>query len=99
MFGGIRRELSTMPWRNGYSQQIINLNDPLMENCPKWARRHENVILLHDIASPPKTKIVQDKLTSINWDVLFYPLYRPDLTPSDYYLFLSIAHELDEEQF
>ena len=33
------------------------------------------------------------------WEVLPYPPYSPDIAPSDYYLFRSMAHGLADQQF
>ena len=82
-----------------YRQQIINLNDALMEKRPEWARRHGKVILLHDNAPSHTEKPVQEKLKSLEWEVLQHPPYSPDLAPSDYHLFASMGHDLKECHF
>ena len=38
-------------------------------------------------------------METLKWDVLFHPPYSPDIAPSDYYLFRSMAHGLPEQHF
>ena len=33
------------------------------------------------------------------WKVLTHPPYSPDLAPSDYHLFRSLSHSLDDKKF
>lgn len=82
-----------------YRQQLINLNHALIEKRPDWARRHGKVILLHDNAPSHTMKRVKDTLSALKWDVLSHPPYSPDLAPSDYHLFRSMAHGLANQHF
>lgn len=77
-----------------YRQQLINLNHALLEKRPEWDTRHERVILQHDNAPCHRTSIVQDTIKTLKWDLLPHPPYSPDLAPSDYHLFRSMAHGL-----
>jgi len=43
--------------------------------------------------------MVQNYLETLNWEVLPYPAYSPDLAPSDYHLFSSMDHVLAERHF
>ena len=38
--------------------------------------------------------MTRQKLRELGWEVLLHPPYSPDLAPSDYHLFLSMANEL-----
>ena len=38
--------------------------------------------------------VKHQKRRELGWKVLLHPPYSPDLAPSDYYLFLSVANEL-----
>ena len=38
-------------------------------------------------------------MEALNWDVLPHPPYTPEIVPSDYHLFQSMAHFLVEQQF
>ena len=60
---------------------------------------HEKVILQHDNAQPHVAKPVKTYLETLKWEVLPHPPYSPDIAPSDYYLFRSIAHGLADRQF
>nr|KAF6341505.1 hypothetical protein mMyoMyo1_011921 [Myotis myotis] len=82
-----------------YRQQIINLNHTLIVKRPECARRHGKVILLHDNAPSHTSKPVKDMLKDLSWEALTHPLYSPELAPSDYHLFRSMAHALSEQHF
>ena len=66
---------------------------------PQYAKRHDKVIFRHDNARPHVAKVVKETSEALNWDVLPYPSYSPDITPSDYHLFGSMAHGLAEQHF
>ena len=57
------------------------------------------MIFQHDNARPHVAKVVKDTLEALNWDVLPHPRYSPDIAPSDYHLFRSMAHALSEQHF
>lgn len=82
-----------------YKKQLMKLNEVLMEKRPDWAKRHDKVILQHDNARPHTAKTVNDTLKLLNWEVLSHPPYSPDISPTDYHLFRSMAHGLSEQHF
>lgn len=45
------------------------------------------------------TKLVKATTEKLGWEVLAHPPYSPDLAPSDYHLFSSMAHALAEQHF
>ncbi|KAG5315573.1 MOS1T transposase, partial [Pseudoatta argentina] len=59
-----------------------------------YAQRHDKVILLHDNARPHVAKPVKTYLETLKWEVLPHPPYSPDIAPSDFHLFRSMAHGL-----
>ncbi|KAG5326223.1 MOS1T transposase, partial [Pseudoatta argentina] len=59
-----------------------------------YAQRHDKVILLHDNARPHVAKRVKTYLETLKWEVLPHPPYSPDIAPSDFHLFRSMAHGL-----
>ncbi|KAG5326329.1 MOS1T transposase, partial [Pseudoatta argentina] len=59
----------------------------------------EKVILLHDNARPHVAKPVKTYLETLKWEVLPHPLYSPDIAPSDFHLFRSMAHGLADRRF
>ncbi|KAG5308588.1 MOS1T transposase, partial [Pseudoatta argentina] len=69
------------------------------EKRPLYAQRHEKVILLHDNARPHVAKPVKTYLETLKWDVLPHPPYSPDIAPSDFHLFRSMAHGLADRRF
>lgn len=82
-----------------YRLQLMRLSRALMEKRPLFEQRHDKVILLHDNARPHVAKPVKTYLETLNWEVLSHPPYSPDIAPSDYHLFRSMAHGLAEHRF
>ncbi|KAG5317544.1 MOS1T transposase, partial [Pseudoatta argentina] len=71
----------------------------LKEKRPLYAQRHDKVILLHDNARPHVVKPVKTYLETLKWEVLPHPPYSPDIAPSDFHLFRSMAHGLADRRF
>ena len=82
-----------------YRTQLMRLSRALREKRPQYEQRHEKVILQHDNVRPHVAKPVKTYLETIKWEVLPHPPYSPDIAPSDYYLFRSMAHGLADQQF
>lgn len=82
-----------------YREQLLQLSSSLKAKRPEWAQRHGKVIFLHDNARPHVAKPVKETLEALGWNVLPHPPYSPDIAPSDYYLFRSMAHCLSEHRF
>ena len=80
-----------------YKEQLIKLNREITIKRPEWTTRHEHPILLH--ARPHVGKEVKEVLNELNWEVLPHPPYSPDIAPSDFHLFRSMAHGLAEQKF
>ena len=77
----------------------MRLSRALLEKRLQYEQRHEKVILRHDNARPHVAKPVKTYLETLKWEVLPHPPYSPDIAPSDYYLFRSMAHVLAAHQF
>ena len=75
-----------------YRTQLMRLSRALKEKRAHYYARHDKVILLHDNARPHVAAPVKTYLETLNWEVLPHPPYSPDIAPSDYYLFRSMAH-------
>ena len=63
----------------------------LHEKRPQYEQRHKN--------GPHVAKPVKTYLETLKWEVLPHPPYSPDIAPSNYYLFRSMAHGLTDQQF
>ena len=70
-----------------YRTQLMRLSRVHEEKRVHYYSRHDNVILLHDNARPHVAAPVKTCLETLN---------SPDIAPSDYYLFRSMAHGLSE---
>ena len=57
------------------------------------------MILQNENTRPHVAKPVKTSLKMLKWEVLPHPPYFPDIAPSDYYLFRSMAHGLADQQF
>ena len=75
----------------------MRLSRALKEKRPQYNERHDKMILQHDSARPHVAKVVKTYLETLKWEVL--PPYSPDVTPSDYHLFRSMAHGLADQHF
>ena len=82
-----------------YRTQMMRLRRALGEKRPQYKQRHGKVILQHDNARPHVAKPVETYLETLKWEVPTHPPYSPDIAPSDYYLFRSMAHRLADQQF
>jgi histone-lysine N-methyltransferase SETMAR len=65
----------------------------------KLRGKQDRVYFLHDNARPHIAKSTQQKLLELGWVVLPHPPYSPDLAPTDYHLFRSLADDLREKKF
>ena len=43
--------------------------------------------------------MTRQKLLKLDWEVLIYQLYSPDIVPTDLYLFWSLQNSLNGENF
>jgi len=48
------------------------------------------VVFLQDNARPRVAGVTRKKLEEIGWEVLYHPPYSPDISPSDFHLFLAL---------
>ncbi|KAL0130804.1 hypothetical protein PUN28_002426 [Cardiocondyla obscurior] len=82
-----------------YKQQLMQLNEVLKEKRPQYQQRHNKVIFQHGNVRPHIVKSAKIYLESLKWEVLPHVPYSPDITPSDFHLFRSMAHGLAEQDF
>ena len=82
-----------------YRLQLMRLSRSLKEKWPLYGQRHDKVILLDGNARPHVAKPVKTYLETHQWVVLPHSPYSPDRTPSDFYLFRSMAYGLADQCF
>jgi len=81
------------------TQLMPNLSRALKDKRPQYNERHDKVILQHDNTRLHVAKVVKTYLETLKWEVLSHPPYSPDVAPSDYHLFRSMAHSLADQHF
>ncbi|XP_020715242.1 uncharacterized protein LOC101457564 isoform X1 [Ceratitis capitata] len=80
-----------------HCQQLERLKEAIVDKRPDLA--NSRGILLHQDNHKPHTTIAtHQKLRELGWEVLIHPHFSPDLAPSDYHLFPSMANYLDGEE-
>ena len=83
---------------NVYCRQLDQLDAALHRERPELVNR-KGVILLHDNAKPHTSRVTQQKIRELGYEVLPHPPYSPDIAPSDYHLFQSLYHFLKGKTF
>jgi histone-lysine N-methyltransferase SETMAR len=82
-----------------YSQQLEKMYTVLLETYPALVNR-KRVLLQQDNARPHTAKKTLHKIEELEGiELLPHPAFSPDLEPSDYYLFRSMAQILRGESF
>ncbi|GFT55246.1 histone-lysine N-methyltransferase SETMAR [Trichonephila clavipes] len=73
---------------------LIEVSDAIREKCKKEFRR--KVVLFHqDNARPHVSAMTSWTLYTLEWGLMQHPPYRPDIAPSDYYLFFHLQLHLE----
>ena len=65
----------------------------------KLQGKQDRIYFLHDNARPHIAKSTREKLLKLGWVTIPHPPYFPDLAPTDYHLFHSLANHLHEKKF
>ncbi|GFX64125.1 histone-lysine N-methyltransferase SETMAR [Trichonephila clavipes] len=73
-----------------YCQQLDHLKLAIDQKRPELTNGR-GVVFHQDSARPHMSVVTCQKLWGLGWEVLMHPPYSPDLTPSDYHLFLVLA--------
>lgn len=82
-----------------YCEQLDHMHDVMKQKYYSLYNR-KSIKLQHDNARPHVSLKVKNKLAEMDAiEVLCHPPYSPDLAPSDYYLFRSMAHFLVGRDF
>lgn len=61
--------------------------------------KQRKVHLLHDNAKPHVSLASRQKIMELGWNLVPHPPYSPDLSPTDYHLFRSLANHLEQKTF
>jgi histone-lysine N-methyltransferase SETMAR len=59
----------------------------------------KGVVFHQDNARHHASKMTQQKIKELNWEISDQPPYLPDLAPSDYHLFRSLQNHLNNKKF
>ena len=81
-----------------YVKQLQRVHDKLKEKQPGLVNRQQ-VMFLQDNARPHIANITKNKIIELGWELLPHPAYSPDVSPSDYHLFLSLDNHMRGKQF
>lgn len=82
-----------------YCGQLDRVYKVVCNRYPQLVNR-KRVLLQHDNAPAHTAKLTKAKIQELNGvEVLPHPAYSPDLAPSDYGLFRSMAHFLNGRRF
>ncbi|KFD64785.1 hypothetical protein M514_02438 [Trichuris suis] len=74
-----------------YVEQLRRLASAVQQ---KRQKKQHAIMLQHDNAGPDTAIITKTAIQELGWEVLPHPGYSPDLAPSDYHLFRSLAVNL-----
>jgi histone-lysine N-methyltransferase SETMAR len=81
-----------------YCSEIEAVHQKLLESYTALVNR-KGVLLLHDNARPHIALSTRQKLKEVGWEILPHPPYSPDISPSDYHLFLSMSNFLRNKRY
>jgi len=76
---------------------LVQLKDILKEK--RRGKFTKGVLFLHDNTPRHLALATQNKLAYMGFHCLDLPSYSPDLTPSDYHLFLGLRKQLKSRNF
>ncbi len=75
-----------------YCSYLLKLRR-VIQNWQRGLLTH-GVLFLQDNATPHTTKVTKKLLEQFRWEVLSHPPHSPDLTQSDFHLFLHLKNHL-----
>ena len=87
------------PGQTVNQEVYITQLDEVKKVLDKQGEDHSKIHYIQDNARPHIAKLTLAKLHEIGWKVLPHPPYSPDLAPTDYHLFRSMASALKEKKF
>ncbi|GFX30083.1 histonelysine Nmethyltransferase SETMARlike [Trichonephila clavipes] len=73
--------------------------DPFLKGMKKWPELVNRRVVFHQVNARPHTSVVtRQNLWELDWEVLMRPPCSPDLSPSDYHLFLALQNFLSDKE-
>lgn len=78
-----------------YCEQL----DRLAQAISELRSNLSHIRFLHDNARPHTARVTSQKLLNLGWEVLIHPPYSPDMAPTDYHLFLTLARSISGMSF
>lgn len=81
-----------------YCKLLDAFHEKLRQKHPALVNR-DSPLLLHDNARPHVAKLTIAKLHELGYEILPHPPYSPDISPTDYHLFLSFDNFLRHKMF
>jgi histone-lysine N-methyltransferase SETMAR len=80
-----------------YCEVLLKLQDANHRKRPGQLAR--GVLLQHDNAKPHTARATQDRIQELQWELLEYLPYIPDLAPSDFHLFGPLRNRFGCKRF
>lgn len=81
-----------------YSMQLDRVHQSLLQKQPGLVNR-KRVIFLQDNARPHVAKVTLNKINVLGWELLPHPPYSPDMSPTDYHLFLALQNYMTNKKY
>ena len=89
-------------WFRRFKDGDFDVDDRPREGRPKTFEDAD--VIYYELLKPNetitgeryRTQLMRLSRALLKWEVLLHPPYSPDIAPSDYYLFRSMAHGLDD---
>ena len=79
-----------------YCEQLQRVREKIEKEHPALVG---SVVFLHDNARPHAASATKMLLESFGWEVVPHPPYSPDISPTDFHLFLSMDSQLKNREF
>lgn len=81
-----------------YCGHLEKVHEKLLEKQPVLVNRHK-VLFLQDNARPHVAIKTMHKIKQLGWEIMCHPPYSPDLSPTDFHLFLNLDNHLTGKKF
>ncbi|XP_015184625.1 PREDICTED: histone-lysine N-methyltransferase SETMAR-like [Polistes dominula] len=81
-----------------YCEQLDRVNESLIQKYSEIINM-KKITLQHDNARQYSGKQTFEKINKLGWEILPYPPHSSDISPSDFHLFPTLQHFLNEKKF